>query len=165
MARGAFFVFVDADTVITVAVARGAVEAMRAGAVGGGCTFGFEGPLPRYGRILAALTVPLYRVLRLAGGYFLFCTREAFAAVGGFDERLPVAEELAMSRALHRQGRFVVLREPVTISGRKLRACSARELLVLLARLLVVGPKRWEQRTGLELWYGERRDDPWPGER
>jgi hypothetical protein len=65
-----------------------------------------------------------------------------------------------MSRALHRQGRFVVLREYVTTSGRKLRAYSAREILGTLARLALAGPKSVRQRQGMELWYGERRADP-----
>ena len=83
-------------------------------------------------------------------------------AVGGFDERLFGAEEAAMSRALHRQGRFVILRESVTTSGRKLRAYSAREVLGLLARLAVSGRKAVRKREGMEIWYGERRPDPEP---
>jgi hypothetical protein len=96
----------------------------------------------------------------LASGCFLFCSRAAFRAAGGFDERLFGAEEAALSRALRRHGRFVVLRETVTTSGRKLRAHSAREVLGLLARLALSGPKALQQRQGLELWYGERRTDP-----
>ena len=65
-----------------------------------------------------------------------------------------------MSRALRRRGRFVVLRESVTTSGRKLRAHSAREILGLLARLARVGPRALRRREGLEVWYGERRRDP-----
>lgn len=89
-ADGEMFVFVDADTIITEAAVRGAIAAMRGGAVGGGCAFRFDEPLPRYGRVLAAVAVPLYRVLRLASGCFLFCTREAYGAAGGFDEALSV---------------------------------------------------------------------------
>jgi hypothetical protein len=81
-------------------------------------------------------------------------------AVGGFDEGLFGAEEAAISRALRQQGCFVVLRESVTTSGRKLRAYSAREVLLLLARLAISGPKSVRRREGLDLWYGERRPDP-----
>ena len=159
-ARGEFLVFVDADTVVTEAVVRAAADAMRAGAVGGGSAFRFDGRLPLYGRILEAIAVPLYRAFRLASGCFLFCTREAFDAVGGFDETLFVAEEGDMSLRLRRHGRFVVLREHVTTSGRKLRTYSARDLLGLMARLLLAGPKGWRRQEGLEAWYGERRADP-----
>jgi GT2 family glycosyltransferase len=115
--------------------------------------------LPLYGRILAAVSVPLYRWLRLASGCFLFCTREAFHSTGGFDERLFGAEEAAMSRALRRQGRFVVLRESVTTSGRKLRTHSAREVIGCLIRLALTGPRSFRKREGLEIWYGERREE------
>jgi glycosyltransferase involved in cell wall biosynthesis len=122
VARGELLVFVDADTAVSVAAVRGAVAAMRGGAVGGGAAFRFDDPLPLRGRVLQAVAVPLYRTIGLASGCFLFCTRAAFDAVGGFEEGLFGAEEAAMSRALRRQGRFVVLRASVTTSGRKLRA-------------------------------------------
>ena len=159
-ALGETLIFVDADTVVTGAAVRAASRAMRAGAVGGGCGFRFDGRLPFYGRLLQAVAGPLYRALGLASGCFLFCTREAFRSVGGFDEALFGAEEAAMSRALSRRGRFVVLRETVMTSGRKLRAYSLREVVGLLARLAVSGPKSLRRREGLELWYGERRTDP-----
>jgi hypothetical protein len=90
----------------------------------------------------------LFRAARWAAGCFLFCTREAFVAVGGFDETFYGAEELVMSRALKRCGKFVVLPETVTTSGRKLRTHSAGELLAIIARLALRGPKAVRQRQG-----------------
>jgi glycosyltransferase involved in cell wall biosynthesis len=159
-ATGEMLVFVDADTIVTEVTVRAAVAAMRGGAVGGGCAFRFDGRVPLYGRVLAAIAVPLYRTLRLASGCLLFCTREAFRAAGGFDETLFAAEEIAMSQGLRRQGRFVVLRESVTTSGRKLRAYSGREFLGMLLRLSLAGRKGVRRREGLGNWYGERRADP-----
>jgi glycosyltransferase involved in cell wall biosynthesis len=160
VANGEMLIFVDADTLVCRTVVRAAVRAMERGAVGGGCAVRFDGRLPLYGRVLAAMTVPVYGALRLAAGCFLFCTRKAFDTAGGFDEELYASEEVAMSRRLHRLGRFVVLRESVTTSGRKLRAYSAGELLGVLARLALAGPDGVRHRDGLELWYGERRKDP-----
>ena len=82
-ASGELLVFVDADTLVTPAVVAAAVKAMRAGAVGGGSGFRFDGRLPLYGRIMEAVAAPLYRVMGLASGCFLFCTRTAFVAAGG----------------------------------------------------------------------------------
>ncbi|MGP0062846.1 MAG: glycosyltransferase [Isosphaeraceae bacterium] len=157
---GEMMIFVDADTVVSGSAVRAAVEAMRAGAVGGGCAYRYDGRVSFYGRLLESLAVHLFRVLGLANGCFLFCTREAFHSAGGFDEGLFCAEEVAMSRALRRRGRFVVLRESVTTSGRKLRAYSSWEVTSLLARLALNWRKSVRQRRGLELWYGERRSDP-----
>jgi GT2 family glycosyltransferase len=159
-ARGKWLIFVDADTVVTSEVVQAAVAAMRAGAVAGGCDVRFEGRLPLYSRALIAAAMPLYQALGLAAGCFMFCTRDAFDAVGGFDETLFAAEEAVLSRALHRQGRFVILREHVVTSGRKLRAHSAREVLGGLLRLALGGRRAMESREGLEIWYGERRKDP-----
>jgi glycosyltransferase involved in cell wall biosynthesis len=159
-ASGELLVFLDADTVVNPGVIAATLTAIRQGAVGGGCAVRFDGRLPLYGQVFVAVMVPAYRVLSLASGCFLFCTREAFHAAGGFDERLFAAEEGAMSRALGRQGRFVVLREFVVTSGRKFRAHSAREVLGLLTRLALSGPESVRRREGLDLWYGERRPDP-----
>ena len=159
-ARGEFLLFIDADTVVTAGALRSAVAAMQQGAAGGGCAFRFDGRLPLYGRVMAAVGTPLYRLLGIASGCFLFCTRQAFEAVGGFNEELFGAEEYAMSRAIRRQGRFVVLREFVTTSGRKLRAYSAREVLGLLAWFALRGRSSVRMRDGMDLWYGERRNDP-----
>jgi glycosyltransferase involved in cell wall biosynthesis len=158
-ARGKWLIFVDADTIVTSEVVHAAVAAMRAGAVAGGCDVRFEGRLPLYSRALIAAAMPLYQALGLAAGCFIFCTREAFDAAGGFDETLFAAEEAVLSRALHRQGRFVILREHVVTSGRKLRAHSARGSGGLL-RLALGGRRAMGRREGLEIWYGERRKDP-----
>lgn len=159
-AEGDFLIFVDADTLVGAAVVRAAVQAMREGAVGGGCDLQFDGRLPLWARALILPSRWFYRLTRLASGCFLFCTRPAFDAVGGFNEELYAAEEAAMSKALGSQGRFVVLRESVVTSGRKLRAYSAWEILCVLSRLALLGRKGVRQRTGMDIWYGARRDDP-----
>ena len=158
-ARGAWLIFVDADTLVTGEVVRAAIAALQTGAVGGGCDIRFEGRLPLYARVLIAAALPVYRGLRLAAGCFVFCTREAFDRVGGFDETLFAAEEVVLSRALRQHGRFVILAEHVLTSGRKLRTHSGREVLGSLLRLAWGGRKSMGHRKGLEIWYGTRRED------
>jgi len=159
-ARVERFVFVDADTRVGAALVRAALAVLGEGAVGGGCAVKFDGPLPTWARIAEPCVTGLQRLTGVAAGCFLFCTREAFEAAGGFDERLYGAEEIYMSVALQRQGQFVVLRERVLTSGRKLRAYSGREILFTLGALLVRGSRSVESRDGLEMWYGPRRSDP-----
>jgi hypothetical protein len=65
-----------------------------------------------------------------------------------------------MSRALRRHGRFVVLRDEVVTSGRKLRAYTAREVLGVMAWLALSGGRSMRRREGLGIWYGPRRADP-----
>ena len=159
-ASGDYLIFVDADTVVNEAVVRAAVDAMRSGAVGGGAGMRFDAPVPRYAQLLLRVVVRIFRAAGLAAGCFLFCTRPAFVAVGGFDENYYGAEELVMSRALKRQGKFVVLKQTVTTSARKLRTYSVRETLTFMARMALRGPNALKRREGMQFWYAERRDDP-----
>jgi len=159
-ARGDKLIFVDADTLVSESGVRAAIEALNTGASGGGSAVNFDGTVPGYAKRVHPAMVRIFRALGLACGCFLFCTREAFAAAGGFDETLFASEEITMSRALKRQGRFVVLRESVTTSGRKLRMYSGRDVLRLFGSILLAGPKALRSRDALEVWYGGRRDDP-----
>jgi len=159
-ASGDLFFFVDADTIVDEAVVRSAVEALRDGAAGGGAGVVMDGTIPLYARLLMPILVRSFRAAGLAAGCFLFCTRSAFLAVGGFDETFFGAEELVMSQALKRQGKFVILRQPVTTSGRKLRTHTVGEMLTVLGHVALRGSKAVKQRQGMDLWYGERRNDP-----
>ncbi len=157
-ARGDLLVFVDADTLVDVVLLRELRREVEAGAVGGGCVPRFEGEIPRWWKLVYPVTVVVMRGLRLTGGACQFCTRDAFAAVGGFSERHYAAEDLVFAKALKRQGRFVVLKEPVLTSGRNLRAYRSPRILRLLVRLLVRGPDGFRSRRGLDLWYRPQRE-------
>ena len=156
-ARGATLVFVDADTRVNVAVVRGVIDAIASGAVAGGAGVRFDSA-PAWANATCAALVPLFRTMRWAAGCFLFCTRQAFDAVGGFDERYYASEEIHMSRSLGRQGRFVVLRDAVTTSGRKTQKYNLWRSTGLLLRLMasgVAGVK--SRRATADFWYdGER---------
>jgi glycosyltransferase involved in cell wall biosynthesis len=158
-ATGDPLIFVDADTFLDARVLRAALTALQAGAVGGGAGVTFDGPVPLYARLVLAFTVWAFRLTRLAAGCFIFCRREAFERVGGFDERYFGGEELFLSRALARQGRFVVLRERVVTSGRKVRAYSGWEVFRTMARLGLHGTRAVRSRKHLDFWYGERREE------
>ena len=86
VARGETFVFVDADTLISADVVSGLQRAIERGAVGGGAAIRFDEPVPRWVRWMLPTVLWLFRRLRFTGGCFLFSTRAAFEAVGGFDE-------------------------------------------------------------------------------
>lgn len=158
-ARGDVFFFVDADTVANGEAVRSGLEALRAGAAGGGCLAHFDEPLPLWARVAYGVAVPIARVLRMAGGCFLFCTRSAYEATGGFDERYYAAEEAVFVRALKRHGPFVVTKPTVMTSARKLRAFSTGEILRESWRWVWRGPEAYRRRDGLEFWYGRREKD------
>ena len=155
-AAGDTLFFVDADTAVTPRVVRAALRALRGGAVGGACCIRIEGRLPAYAVLVERVLQVVSPIIGVSGGCFLFCTRRAYVAAGGFDESLYWAEEVAFSRRLGRGGRFVVLREFVTTSGRKLRAHTGLQLLGVGLRLALSKPGSAGRREALEFWYGPR---------
>ncbi len=161
-ATGDILVFVDADTLVNARTLLTSLKALDEGAVAGGAVVRFDGHTPWPGHIAVLLISWSMRVGRLAAGCYLFCTRAAFRASGGFDERLFATEEIALSRALARHGRVVIVRHPVESSGRKLRTHSAREILRVFAALVSSRFGAVRSRQHLDIWYGARRVDPDP---
>jgi glycosyltransferase involved in cell wall biosynthesis len=151
--------FVDADTRVSAPLLSAALAALDAGAVGGGAPVRIEAAPRWVERFMRWLFVPFYfRLARWAAGCFVFCTRAAFEAAGGFDERYYASEEIGLSKALKRQGRFVIVAPFVTTSARKLEGQTALDALVLFLRLAAGGRAGLRRRTGATaFWYPERR--------
>ncbi len=160
VADGDLLVFVDADTRVGAAVVRSTLDAVEDGAVYGGADVTWDGAIPLWSRALLRATLLAYRCARLTPGAYMFCTREAFDRVGGFDESFYAAEEFHFARSLRRVGRHGWVRERVVTSGRKLRTHSAGRLLGDLARIAVGGPRAIRSRERLDLWYADRPVDP-----
>ena len=158
-ARGNIFFFVDADTQLPAAVLRAALAALDRGAAGGGAGVSFSEPVG--GAVTFSIKVFSFvymRLLQWAAGCFVYARRGAFEAAGGFDEALYACEEIALSRALKRQGKFVVLRGSVLTSSRKMRLYSPWRIVPLLGRLIIYGPAIFQSRKGMEWWYEGKRE-------
>ncbi|AAM38554.1 glycosyltransferase [Xanthomonas citri pv. citri] len=156
-AQGEHLLFLDADTSINPQVVGAALAALDAGAVGGGARVHLQGKRVWSERVAQAVFGWFFRVSGIAPGCFLFCTRAAFVSAGGFDTRYYAGEDVALSRALARCGRFVILRQTVHTSDRKLRSFSKREHLGLLLRFLWRGRRMLQTRDALGFWYQRRR--------
>lgn len=156
-AAGEYLLFVDADTLVTPAAVAAALGAMRAGAVGGGAMFRMERNAPWWARTMMALTAWLMVVTKLAAGCFIYARRQDFEAVGGFDETYYASEEVWLSRALKRRGRFVVLHTRVLTSARKFRQYTLGQTLKTMWRM-AVGGQRGLQRNRWSFWYGGKRE-------
>ena len=156
-ARGERFFFVDADTTINPRVLALALRHMDKGAAGGGALCRFDGPVPLYAHLLVWWLALFMRPIGIAGGAFMFCTRDAFLATAGFDENLFAAEDAAMSWALKRQGRFVVLWPNVLTSGRRVRENNGLQILSILIRMAFF-PKLLRERSNVKkIWYESNR--------
>lgn len=157
-ATGDVFIFLDADTLLPEAVLRAALRALEDGAMGGGARVRFDGLSPLGLRLfMVVFSFFYFTMMRWAAGCFIFVRRDAFEKAGGFDERYYASEEIHLSKALKRQGRFVIVREAVVTSGRKVRLYKVREALRPLWRILLHGRRGLQRREGLETWYDGRR--------
>jgi glycosyltransferase involved in cell wall biosynthesis len=157
VAQGEVLIFVDADTRIDAAVVAAALAALRDGAVGGGAGVAMDEQAPAWTHRVMFFLLPVFYLMKWAAGCFLFCRRDAFEAAGGFDETYYAAEEIHMSQALKRHGRFVILRERVITSSRKAQDHSAWSLLWLMVRLVARSPLGVKDRKHAGFWYDVRR--------
>jgi glycosyltransferase involved in cell wall biosynthesis len=156
-ALGERLVFVDADTRVDSRVVGAAMAALDAGAVGGGAGAVFDEGAPYYARRMMWWILGFMRLCRFAAGCFLFCRRDALEAAGGWDERHFAGEEIMLSLALHRQGRFVILEEKVVTSPRKFTSRSFGETLWITVKLLSQGLWGARRRESTQFWYDGRR--------
>lgn len=157
VANGSLLIFIDADTVISTEILHSTMTAINNKAIGGSATFRFDGYVPLYGRVIQWLLYRLYRLGRVVGGSYLFCTREAFERVGGFDETVYGGEEMILSRSLKKLGGFILLKQTVLTSGRRLRVYSFGEIMRIITRLAMSGGRIEDRNTGW-FWYDGKRE-------
>ena len=161
-ANGERLFFVDADTTVNPRAVAAAMRHMDKGAVGGGGPTWLDKNevVPLYIRLIALLGIVAVKVIGFSGGAFMFCTRAAFHATGGFNERLYWGEEGGFALALKREGRFVGLWQPVLTSGRRFRKTSALQLFAGGIRMIFSPFKMMTQRSSVEkIWYDSNRAD------
>jgi glycosyltransferase involved in cell wall biosynthesis len=158
VACGEIFFFVDADTEVNERAVSAALTALRSGAGGGGCVPALSGAVPLWGRIIHFLACIAGRIIGLVGGCFLFCTRGAYSSAGGFSESLYAGEDIAFVQALKKVGRFVVPKPTVVTSARKLAVAGPWEVIGLMLRIAIRGP-RYESQWVRDILYGRRAQD------
>jgi glycosyltransferase involved in cell wall biosynthesis len=164
-ANGDRLFFVDADTTVNRSTLASALRYMDQGAAGGGATVLLDGISPFYIQLIGILSVIPAKLMGFTGGAFMFCTRPAFEATGGFDERLFWAEEGPMGLALKAHGRFIVPWKPVLTSGRRFRQMSAWSLFTSFLRMARSPLKIFTRRSSVaKIWYDSNRanDDKAP---
>ncbi len=158
VARGEVLFFVDADTRITPTHVTAAFAALAEGFSGGSARVVADRELPFWGAVFLHTFATLYFATGLGAGAFLFTRRELFEAVGGFDEQYFAGEEVYLSLALKKRGRFKILREPIVTSGRKLRMHAPHFVVGQIFFLLLGGRNALRSRDHLSLWYDGKRE-------
>ena len=156
-------VFVDADTRITENLLRAALDNLDSEEVaGGGARVLMDQPVtPMVGWIVR--TWNRVSVMRqLAAGSFFFCRRDAFDAVGGFDESVYAGEEVWLAKRIKRWGKkrgldFRILEgETVVTSARKSSWFSTKDFDMQIGILFLL-PWATRGKKLCGMWY--RRPD------
>ncbi|MCC7146598.1 MAG: glycosyltransferase [Phycisphaeraceae bacterium] len=164
-AQGEFLIFVDADTWLPKETLQAALAALRAGAVGGGAHVRGDQPAGWSAELFLIIWNMISRVMRWSAGCFIFARAADFAAVGGYNEAFFASEEIVLSKAMKKRGRWVILRQPVVTSARKARMYPMRQWWWMTLKFLFRGQKMLQTRDGLDMWYEGRREPPAAGER
>ena len=158
-ASGRSLIFIDADTRIRPELLVEALHRLEeTPCVGGGSVIKFESEVSALGRIGIWLWECTSRFAHIAAGSFIFCRREAFEAVGGYDESLYASEEIRFSRLIKKWGRFndldfVILdKAPALTSARKLTWYSGSQILGWIA-LIILMPFAVRSRKLCSFWY------------
>ena len=157
-ARGDILFFVDADTRISPGHVSAGLRTLAEGGAGGSARIAVDSHLPFWARVFLRIFCAIYFSAGLGVGAFIFTRRESFEAVGGFDEQYFAGEEVYLTLALKKLGRFKILREPIVTSARKVRMHSARFVLAQSFFILFGGKRALRKRDKLDLWYDGKRE-------
>jgi len=158
-ARGRWFIFLDADTLLNPRLLACTLSSLGSGkVVGGGSTVAFDKDMrSRFAVLLTHVWTSISVVFRLAAGSYIFCTRDAWAETGGFDEQFYAGEEVFFSIKLKKWGRqrgqrfAIITGAPVVTSARKLEWYNQWQLLSQMLHLAIPGALKHRDRCGL--WY------------
>lgn len=89
------------------------------------------------------------------GDQGLFVRTAVFRAVGGYDERLRMFEDVDLARRLWRHGRVEILDPPLRVSSRRFRARPLHSLVAM--NLFPLAFRVGMDTHTLERWYGTPR--------
>lgn len=158
-AKGKYFIFLDADTLITPALLSKTLDSLDTGKIAGGGTVVDDSQVkPAREKFLIRLWNFISRFRNLAAGLYLFCSRQAWQDCGGFDESVYIAEELIFSKQLKkwakkRNMKFCILDIPIQTSWRKYQWFSYGTIV----HSLVLGWFFKKDKNKCRLWY-ERKE-------
>lgn len=159
IAKGNWLIFIDADTLLNAELLKETIQVFKSGQIGaGGAALKFDAEkLPWMIQLWLGLWNWISITFKLAAGSYLYCYREAWFDIGGFDERMYVAEELRFSRKLKSWCRnkglqFKILgRTPIVTSSRKMKWYTPGQLF--RQALWILKPRSASRRDYWKTWY------------
>ncbi len=164
-ASGDYLVFLDADTRIEGDILAKVEEHLASGRVIGGGAW-VEPDSSWFGRILFKFAINYPLALRnLTVGPFLYCHRDAFERVGGFDETLYAGEEFSLACRLKMHGSkdrraWKIIKyakeHRIVTSSRKFHKLGILDLALRNAHLMWKPRQKLRRKDQCGFWYGVR---------
>jgi len=158
MATTDALVFLDADTNLTAGILQSGLDAIATNKiVGGGVILELDQPATGSAARVLSIWNSISKRFQLAAGSFIFCRRDAFEAIGGFNTKLYAAEEIVLTRRLKKWGKKhgykfqIITDQKITTSARKLEWYSAPQLFYQF--LLVMIPGALYSKRLCRTWY------------
>ena len=162
-AQGDWLLFIDADSILSPGLLSEILRLIEKGkSVGCGSTLRMEG-LPWWVEGILKLWTVTSVMFQWAAGALVVCRSDAFREIGGFDQELYAADEIALSQQLRQWGRqrgldFVILTKfPLETSSRKMVLYSQAELLRQLFQIMLNPRRSLHDKKRLPIWYDGRR--------
>ncbi len=162
-ARGQWLLFVDADTWPNPALMRATLAAMESGEICAGGARVSSADSSAGVKLVVATWNLISGVLRLAAGGSLFCRRQAFLDLGGFNEELYAAEEIDFCRRLSEWGRthgqrlIILSGVEFRTSLRKMELYGRFEIIGMFLRAVIHPSRMLRDKKLLGMWYDGRR--------
>lgn len=162
-ATGEWLLFLDADSLLSPGLLADILRVIESRAyVGCGSTLRMDG-LPWWADLTLKLWTSASVLCRWAAGALVVCRRDAFQAVGGFDQELYALDEIRLSKQLKHWGRqrglqFTILTEhPLETSSRKISLYSGHEIAGQIFRIFFLPKRTLQNKKHLSVWYDGRR--------
>lgn len=156
--RGRYLIFVDADTCISGSLLQKTICLLDSGHIcGGGAMIAPDRKVAVGNQLAISTWNAVSKLCRWAAGSYVYCLREAFTDVGGFDDEYYAAEEIRFSRSLKQWGRkhgqrIKIIDEAVITSMRKLDWFSTFYIFKT-ALAFALNPVRLRRKESCRLWY------------
>ncbi|MCB1985172.1 MAG: glycosyltransferase [Burkholderiales bacterium] len=162
-ATGDWLLFVDADSLLNPGMITDILQMIESGKYVG-CGSVMQMPdSPWLGTVILKIWTLASVTFRWASGALIVCRADAFRQVGGFNQDLYVADEIALSHSLKKWGRKrclkfkILIQYPLVTSARKLKLYSGREIASQFLQVLLSPRKALQNKKKLPMWYDGRR--------
>jgi len=164
-AQGKFLVFLDADTPIEGDILNKVARHLSTGAVIGGGAW----VVPDsgwFGRLVFELINISLSFRNITIGPFMYCLREDFEKVGGFDEAYYAAEEFSLAKRMKKEGKcqnkkWKIIKysksHKLITSNRKFQRFGGLEMASQNAHLVWNTHQKLKQKSQCRFWYQIKR--------